>query len=261
MDASASVVRGPLRRRYRRMFGHVRGVFCVSRHIADRVVALGCPPGLIVVNPSGALVDQFAPGAQEPGRTLAVGRLVDKKAPHLTIEAFAQAAQRFPEARLDMVGDGPLAARCRDIVARHGLEGRVTLHGSLDHARVADLMSRASIFVQHSMTAANGDIEGFPTAIAEAMCAGLAVVSTRHSGIPEHVIDGRTGFVVEEGDVAGMAEALSRLLADPGLARRLGAAARRHAHEHLDRERARQRVRDVMGLPAPDALAAAISRS
>ncbi len=253
MDASATATQGRMRRRYRRMFGQARGVFCVSQYIADRIVALGCPRELIHVNPSGVLVDAFVPGAPEPGRIVAVGRLVEKKAPHLTIEAFARIAPRFPEARLDMIGDGPLAERCREAIAKHALQDRVTLHGSLDHAAVARLMARAAIFAQHSMTAPNGDMEGFPTAIAEAMSSAIAVVSTRHSGIPEHVIDGRTGLVVAEGDVEGMAAALARVLADPDLARRLGAAARVHALEHLDRERARQRVRDVMGLSAPAA--------
>ena len=112
-------------------------------------------------------------------------------------------------------------------------------------------MRPASIFVQHSVTAPNGDIEGFPTAIAEAMSAELCVVSTRHSGIPEHVHDGETGLVVDEGDVEGMAAALDRVLSDEGYARALGRAARVHAMAHLDRDRSRQRVRDALGLPAP----------
>ena len=79
-------------------------------------------------------------------------------------------------------------------------------------------MARAAMFVQHSVTDPDGRIEGFPVAIAEAMFTALPVVSTRHSGIPEHVRDGATGFLVEEGDVAGMAAAMARLLADPGVA-------------------------------------------
>lgn len=252
MDASASVLHPYMRRRYRRMFGQLAGAFCVSQAIADRVVAMGCPSGLIRVNASGVLVDAFPPGDPDPNRLLAVGRLVDKKAPHLTIDAFGRIAARFPQARLDVVGEGPLLDACLAAIARHGVEDRVTLHGSLGHAAVQGLMSRASVFVQHSMTAPNGDIEGFPTAIAEAMSSALAVVSTRHSGIPEHVIDGVTGFVVDEGDVAGMAAALARVLADPALARRLGAAAREHARQNLDRVRARQVVREAMGLPAPE---------
>lgn len=250
-DASAAMLHGPVRRRYRRMFGQVQGIFCVSQNIADRLIGIGCPPGLIKINPSGVLISAFPPGDPEPGRMIAVGRLVEKKAPHLTLQAFAKVAEQFPAARLDMVGDGPLAGRCRDTIARLGIAEKVTLHGPLDHAAVARLLRRASVFVQHSLVAPNGDTEGFPTAIAEAMSTALAVIATDHGGIAEHVFDGETGLIVAEGDVAGMAAAMARVLADPAYARALGAAAREHAILHLDRERARQRVRDAMGLPPP----------
>lgn len=250
-DASASIAHGLTRKRYGKLFRQVRGVFCVSQALADRIVAVGCPPDLITVNPSGVVLADFPPGDPQPGRLVAVGRLVDKKAPHLTLEAFGRIAARHPQAHLDLVGDGPLMERCRETIARHGVAGQVTLHGALPHARVREIMRPASIFVQHSVTAPNGDIEGFPTAIAEAMSAELCVVSTRHSGIPEHVHDGETGLVVDEGDVEGMAAALDRVLSDEGYARALGRAARVHAMAHLDRDRSRQRVRDALGLPAP----------
>lgn len=250
-DASAAIERGLTRRRYVKMFRQVRGVFCVSQFLADRLISIGCPPDLITINPSGVLTEAFPLGSPEPGRLIAVGRLVEKKAPHLTLDAFGRIAGRFPQAHLDMIGDGPLAAKCHEMIARHGLEQRVTMHGSMDHASVARLMGRSAIFVQHSVTAPDKDMEGFPTAIAEAMSVGLTVVSTRHSGIPEHVLHEKTGLLVEEGDVAGMAAELGRALEDPDFARMLGLAARAHAIVHLDRLRARQHVRAVMGLPEP----------
>ena len=250
-DASAAITHGLMRKRYAQLFKQVKGVFCVSQALADRIVAIGCPRGIITINPSGVNIADFPPGDPQPGRLVAVGRLVDKKAPHLTLDAFGRIAARHPQAHLDLIGDGPLLGRCQETIARHGIANQVTLHGALPHAKVRDVMRPASIFVQHSVTAPNGDIEGFPTAIAEAMSAELCVVSTRHSGIPEHVLDGRTGLVVDEHDVEGMAAALDRTLSDPDLARSLGRAARLHAMEHLDRERSRQRVRDALGLPAP----------
>ena len=134
------------------------------------------------------------------------------------------------------------------MVAERGLGGRVTLHGYRSHAEVAALMARAAMFVQHSVTDPDGRIEGFPVAIAEAMFTALPVVSTRHSGIPEHVRDGVTGFLVAEGDVAGMAAAMARLLADPAAAAGMGRAGRAWALEHLSRPAAYGRLRDLMGL-------------
>jgi colanic acid/amylovoran biosynthesis glycosyltransferase len=250
-DASAQLRWPSMRRGFRRLFGHARGIVTVSRFLADRLVEIGCPEALIHVNPSGVRTDLFHPGRPEPGRILAVGRLVEGKAPHLTLRAFAMVARTIPEARLDMVGTGPLDELCRAVIADHRLEGRVVLHGARDHGFVAELMSRAAVFAQHSVVDAQGTTEGFPTAIAEAMSSALPVVATRHSGIPEHVVDGVSGFLVGEGDVEAMAAAMARLLADPARAADMGMAGRQHALVHLDRERSHRRLREIMGLASP----------
>jgi glycosyltransferase involved in cell wall biosynthesis len=179
---------------------------------------------------------------------LALGRLVEKKAPHLTIRAFALAAKDHPQARLDLVGDGPLRGAAEAALAESGLGNRITLHGALPHDACRALMRRAQIFAQHSVTAANGDTEGAPVAVAEAMATALPVVATRHSGIPEQVLDGETGLLVAEGDVAGMGAALSRLLADPGLAARMGEAGRARALERLDQTRLYGELRTILGI-------------
>ena len=252
-DASSMMRHAPVRRQYRRMFSMASGIFCVSRYIADRIVAIGCPRELIHIMTDGVLLDRFVPGTPEPGRLLAVGRLVEKKAPDLTLQAFARVAATFPHAHLDMVGDGPLASRCRAVIAEHGLQDRVTLHGALGHQDVHALMQRADMFVQHSVTAKNGDAEGFPTVIAEAMASSVPVISTRHSGIPEHVRSGETGLLVEEHDVAGMAEAIAALLSAPERSRTLGTNARNHAEKHLDRTQLLHNLRAVLKLPEPKA--------
>ena len=174
LDASALLRHATIRRRYRHLFARAASVICVSRALADRLVATGCPESLVHIVPCGVDEAEFAPGTPEPGRVLAIGRLVEKKAPQLTIRAFAEAAARFPEARLDVVGDGPLRAACEAAVAETGLGGRVTLHGALPHHACGALLRRAAIFAQHSVTAATGDTEGSPVAIAEAMATRAA---------------------------------------------------------------------------------------
>lgn len=247
-DASSVMRSFAVRRAYLRMFQQARAIFCVSQYLADRIMKAGCPARLIHVAPSGVSLADFPPGSPEPGRILSVGRLVEKKRPDLVIRAFAGVADRFQDARLDLVGGGPLEARCRSLVQELGLEGRAVLHGALSHGEVAALARKAAVFVLHSVTAPNGDIEGFPTSIAEAMATGIPVVATRHSGIPEHVQEGKTGFLVEEGDWAGMSEALAALLANPRMASEMGQAARQHAVENLDRTRLIREVRRVMGI-------------
>ena len=247
-----------LRRRYRRMFRTARGVVAESRFIAGKLRDLGCPEDRITVLASGMEGTSYRPAEGAPGRIVGVGRFVEMKAPDLTVEAFARIADRFPQARLDLVGDGELMPRVAALVAEKRLEGRVTLHGYQSLEACAALMARAAVFVQHSRTDSRGRVEGFPVAIAEAMASALPVVSTRHSGIPEHVEHGVSGLLVAEGDVAGMAEALARLVADParGAAPWAGPGAPTRSPTSTG-PTAHRRLRAVMGLPEPEAEAAA----
>jgi colanic acid/amylovoran biosynthesis glycosyltransferase len=139
--------------------------------------------------------------------------------------------ERVPDAKLVMVGDGPLRPAVERLIAALRVQDRVHLLGAQDHAHVAELMRRAAVFTQHSVIAANGDREGTPVVVLEAGAAGVPVVATRHEGIAEAVIDGETGLLVEEGDVDGMASAVADLLSDQERARRLGQAARSRIEE------------------------------
>lgn len=258
-DASAFLRIRRWVKRYRLVFQSAAGIIAPSRFLAEKLVEIGCPRDKVHVSPCGVDASRFAATSRQPGRLVAVGRLVEKKAPHLTIEAFARIAGRFPEARLDMVGAGPLEHRCRDLVAEHGLEERVRLYGAQDHETVVRLMREAAIFVQHSVTAANGDTEGMPIAILEAMASALPVVSTRHSGIPEAVEHNVTGLLVEERDIDGMAAAMAELLDDPTRAAAMGVAGRARVLAHFTEDQTTERLRAIMRLStAAPAMAASL---
>ncbi len=179
---------------------------------------------------------------------LAVGRLVEKKAPLHLLRAFQLARIHHPHARLDVVGDGPLRDACRAFVAEQGLAQHVTLHGSAGRTLVQDLMQKASVFAQHSVTAANGDMEGTPVSILEAMASGLPVVSTRHSGIADAIEHEISGLLVDEHDIEGMAAALTRCLGDANLRARLGQAARVRVENQFSSEIQNRRLREFMGI-------------
>ena len=127
-----------------------------------------------------------------------------------------------------MVGDGPLLEPCRQLVKAYDLTGDVLFPGILPPAEVAKLMSRSLAFVQHSVIAADGGAEGTPLAILEAGACGLPVISTRHEGIKDVVIEGETGLLVDEFDITGMAQAMETLAANPARADRIGKNARTH---------------------------------
>ena len=126
---------------------------------------------------------------------------------------------------------------CKKIVEEQGIEADVLFTGIQSPVDVAQLMRNANVFVQHSVTAANGDKEGTPNTILEAAASGLPVVSTRHAGIKEAVVDGRTGFLVDEHDVASMALRMQQLIDEPQLAIQMGMAGRKHIEDNYDLNR------------------------
>lgn len=223
-DLSAQRRIGVLRGRYRRLVSIASGGVCKSKQMAAKLEQLGMLPSRILISASGANPALFKAGnpALAAPVFLAVGRFVAKKGPLKTIRAFALQ----PIGELWMVGDGPLFEDARRLVQDLKLQARVCFLGVKTQPEVADLMRQVRVFVQHSLIAPDGDSEGNPVSVMEAQLSGLPVVATRHAGIPDVVLDGCTGLLVEEGDVQGMAAAMERLMADPGLAARFGSAGR-----------------------------------
>lgn len=213
---------------YRRMFSVASAIVVVSQDMKQQLLALGAPEEKVFCNVYGVDTSLFsgANPALAPPLSLAVGRFVDKKAPHLTILAFKEVVGKCPDARLIMVGDGPLLDSSKQLAQALGIAEAVEFSGVRPHAEVAAMLRQARMLVQHSVRAADGDSEGTPVAVLEAGATGLPVVATDHAGIRDVVVDGQTGFLVKEGDVGGMAECMIRLVKDPALANRLGQAAR-----------------------------------
>jgi glycosyltransferase involved in cell wall biosynthesis len=213
---------------YARMFEDAAAVVAVSRDMERALLALGARRERLFYNPYGVDTTLFASGepAAAPPAFVAVGRFVEKKAPQLVVLAFAEVWRACPEARLLMVGDGPLLGATQQLARALDLGNAVEFLGPRAHADVATIMRRARAFVQHSVVATDGDSEGTPVAVLEAGAAGVPVVATRHGGIPDAVVSGETGLLVDEGDVRAMARCMLQLAKDPQLAGRLGDAAR-----------------------------------
>ena len=236
-DASARSRLGLLEERYRRLMAIAAGVIVKSRPMADTLLALGAPPKRVLVSPSGANTELFhgsTPAKASP-IFLAVGRFVAKKGPMHTIRAFSQVCQglgnREPNLALWMVGDGPLLEPSLNLVGALGLQGRVCFFGVCRQKRVAELMREVRCFVQHSLVAPDGDSEGNPVAVMEAQLSGLPVVATRHAGIPEVVLEGKGGLLVDEGDEDSMAQAMAQFVLDPELAARFGDCGRQRIQQ------------------------------
>ncbi|WP_448382390.1 glycosyltransferase [Desulfosoma sp.] len=152
------------------------------------------------------------PPPAPPFRILSVGRLVPKKGYDDVMVALKKLDDAGVDFRFDHIGSGEEKDNIKAMVRALGLHGRVTFHGTLPHERVIDFYRRSHAFVLGCKTAPNGDRDGIPNVLVEAMAVGVPVVSTRHSAIPELVEDGVTGTLVPPGSPAALAEALKKVL-------------------------------------------------
>jgi glycosyltransferase involved in cell wall biosynthesis len=223
---------------YERLFREAALIVAVSERMASRLIELGAHRDKLLHLP--AFVDlslfRYSKEGRIASRFLAIGRFAETKAPHLTILAFEIVARTLPQAELVMIGKdggGELYEACIILVRALGLERRIHFKGVLPHEKVAEEMRIAGVFVQHSVTTPeNGDREGKPVAVMEAMACGLPVVATRHSGIDELIQHEVTGLLVPEYDIEAMAGAMIRAAKDDNLRHRLGRAASAAMHSH-----------------------------
>jgi colanic acid/amylovoran biosynthesis glycosyltransferase len=225
-DAYRSDMLDAYRPAYPPLFQQADALVVVSQDMHRQLVALGAPVEKVHLIPYGVdLPEGAGTGFRETGHVLSVGRFVEKKYPTHVLEAFARAHGQAPGLRLTMLGDGPLLADCQDLARVLGIDGAVDFRGAVAPAAVAEAMRMATLLLLASGRAADGDSEGLPNVILEAMAAGLPVLATRHAGIPDALTDGVEGLLLGPGDVGGMAEAVLRLLGDAALRARLSAAA------------------------------------
>jgi colanic acid/amylovoran biosynthesis glycosyltransferase len=157
-----------------------------------------------------------APAAGRPVRLLCVASLQEYKGHRVLLEALAGRSE-LSDVQVDLVGDGPLRGDLQQLAVRLGLESRISFHGSLPEPDVVGLLERADVFVLPSVVARDGQMEGIPVALTEAMAAGVPVVASRLSGIPELVRDGETGLLVEPSSPEALRRAVIRLLEEPAV--------------------------------------------
>lgn len=215
---------------YKKAFAYASALIAVSKDMVGKLISLGAPANKIFNASCGVDINMFPQLdiSHSERDFLFVGRFVEKKSPQSLVKAFKIVADKFPDVKLWMVGDGPLFEETKALVTKLGLGNNVTLTGVLKTVQIKELMKQMRCFVQHSVTAANGDSEGTPVTVLEAASSGLPVVATRHTGIKDAVIDGITGFLVDEFDINGMAEKMIILAESPQLAVQFGEAGRKH---------------------------------
>ncbi len=197
-------------------------ITAISGYLKKRAIDLGGKNVKLVRN--GTDTKKFKPGVRAKTltekytlgghpRLLTVSRLVPKNGVHHLIAAFFHILRDFPNASLLIAGDGPERKSLQKQVRDLGLSEHVNFLGYVDHNEIPYLMNASDLFIRTSLE------EGLGIVFTEAMACGKPVIATNVGGIPDVVIDGKTGILVEPGDIAGIAEAIKKILSSPPLLR------------------------------------------
>ena len=226
----------------RRIFPHVNKVIAMSEDMKNDLERLGCPAGKIIVHYHGIDVQLFKSiqkynDISDKTCLLILSGLVPQKGHFFLLHALKSLIEKGRlNFELRIVGSGPLESKLQKFVQQNDLCSRVFFIGAVKYGSEAMFTEyrNADLFVHPSITDVNGDKEGIPGAIVEAMTAGLPIISTFHAGIPYVIENEKTGLLVNEWDVPALANAIERLMQDVELRKRLGEAAKKYAVEYLD---------------------------
>lgn len=208
----------------------------VSNFIHQKLLEKGYPAAKIIQHYIGVDTEKFFPVFQKPQERyiLCVGRHTEKKGVDVLLRAFAKIAAKHKDVSLLQVGSGRLTAQLYALAKSLKITDRVHFLGAQSHEQVLKLMQGAEIFALPSHTARDGDCEALGIVFQEASACGIPVVSTWHGGIPEAVLDGKTGFLVPEKDDVALAEKLDLLLTDRTLSEQIGRQGREFVCEFFD---------------------------
>jgi len=219
----------------------------VCDYFKNRLISLGCQSKKIGVMYSGVELDKFTYKRRifpEKGsiNITSISRLVPKKGISDAVRAVVYAHKQFPNIRYKIIGDGKRQEYLQKLINDLQAQNYITLVGRLPHDTVCKELDSTHVFILPSKTAFNGDQEGIPNAVKEAMLCGIPVLTTRHSGIPELVENGVTGYLVPERHPRLLGEKLVEILGDPGKWEMIGLAASKKIVDMFDNKVIGQRL-------------------
>ena len=212
---------------------------CASSFIRQRLLEAGFPESRTHTHYIGVDCRNIRPRGhlEEQLRILHVARLVEVKGTRYLLRAFARVARTHDAVRLLIIGDGPLRRPLRALAASLGVGDRVEFLGALPHAEVLSSMRKAAMLVLPGIRTATGREEGLGMVLLEAAATGVPIIGSRVGGIPECIVDGKTGFLVPERDEETLARRMAELLEDPVRRHSMGAAGRALVEDRFDIDR------------------------
>lgn len=222
----------------------------ISKRWKERLIELGCNEKKIIVHRMGIDCSRFCFHPRQPPadglvRCVTVCRLVEKKGLEYGIQAIAKLATINPNIEYKIIGDGILKEELQQLVRSLDIDNIVKILDPKDQQEIVEILNNSHIFLAPSVTSQKGDQEGIPVVLMEAMASGLPVVSTQHSGIPELVENGVSGFLVPERDVDALAEKLGYLIEHPEIWAKMGKSGRTYVEEHYNIDKLNDRLVEI----------------
>lgn len=215
---------------YQYLFSCADLMLPISEHWQQKLIDLGCDSSKIIVHHMGIDCNKFVPVprslSQKQPLILSVARLVEKKGLADGISAVAHLLPTHQQLEYWIIGDGVLRSQLTKQIEELAASEQIKLLGWREQAELCQIIAQADILLAPSVTGKNGDSEGIPVSLMEAMAQSIPVISTEHSGIAELVENNVSGYLVPEGDVEALSAKLNLLLASPELCQQMGIAGR-----------------------------------
>jgi colanic acid/amylovoran biosynthesis glycosyltransferase len=233
------------------MLGAVKLVLVRSESLRRAVIDLGCKEGKIEIQRTGIPLDQFPfrernfVAAATEWRFVQAGRLIEKKGLPVTLRAFALFLRQHPNANLTIAGEGPLLGQLQNLAGELNIDGRVSFTGFVSQQQLREIYDGSHIFLHPSQRGDDGNQEGIPNSMLEAMASGLPVFATHHGGIPEAIRNGVSGVLVPERDHEKLAGALFDAAQDPGFLSRIALNGAEIVRKHFDLRAQAQRLEEI----------------
>ena len=221
-----------------------------SESLRRGLLNLGCDPKKIEIQRTGIPLDEFSFGDRTvpkdgEWRFVQAGRLIEKKGLPVTLRAFSTFSKQHPNATLTIAGEGPLLTELQNLARELGVTDRVSFTGFVSQEQLREIYYRSHIFLHPSQTGGDGNQEGIPNSMLEAMATGLPVFATEHGGIPEAIENGVSGVLVPERDEKALARTLLDAAQDPGLLSRIGPMGAETVRKTFDLQQQAQRLEEI----------------
>lgn len=250
-DISVKAILGVFKHDYENLFKTGELMLPISELWKNKLISLGCEPHKIIVNRMGINTEQFKcreldKPISKPLKIISIARFIEKKGLVDALDAMAELKKRGVAFEYQIVGDGDLKPQIVQQIAQLQLSNSVKLLGFQPQEKIAQLLKAADAFLLPSVVAENGDMEGIPVALMEAMAMGLITISTYHSGIPELITHNESGLLAQEHSPLELADSIERLVSGQIDIKKMRATAKEKVEQHFEQSKLYAQLQDIL---------------